>query len=116
MNSAALTMGLSKLAIMIADSYKVSRLSEWSQRRFGITNKLVLRDSPSASSPLSKWKNEIRKFHYQAKEAHLPYFIRTNPWLKELRFSLDDNVEEKGNFLTVNKTLYELCRHNAVFH
>ena len=81
-------------------------------RSFKRNNDLRLVDT----TPLHKWKDDINKFRLQPKDAHLPYFMRTNPWLKELRFSPADTVKEKGNFLTVNKTLYELCRHNVVFH
>ena len=43
------------------------------------------------TSPLVKWKDEIRRFSYQTQDAYLPYFVRNYPWLK-VRFLMGKNL------------------------
>lgn len=116
MNSVAFTMSLSKLAAMIASNYEVRWRGIDNQTRSKMANVALLRPFSTTSGPIFKCQNKIRKLHYQIKETHLPYFIRTNPWLKELRFSPGVNVTNNGNFAINNKTLYELCQHNVIVH
>jgi len=115
MNIAAFTTGLSKLATKTYNSYTL-RADRDNKVIYSTVNPVLKTENFSSNAPIHKWKDEIRKFQGQSKDANLPYFMRTNPWLKELRFAPEVTIVDKDNFLIVNKTLYELCGHNAIFN
>jgi hypothetical protein len=114
MNVATTYTGFHKLVRNIADSY-------WSKNE---NRTRYISRSPTANknsgpvcqtnTPIGKWRNEIRKFQHC--DVGTPYYMRCNPWLKELRLTDDSKTYEQHNFTIVNRIPYdELRRHNVVF-
>lgn len=115
MNTAVFSTGIFKLGMKLKEIYTLMNLDCGNAKYYSLANPHRNSDYIQTSPPIEKWKDKIRDFQFQSKNAHLPYFIRSNAWLKEKSFK-PVSTHQDDNFLTVSKTLYELCGHNAIFN
>ena len=116
MNIGVFSTGIFKLGLILKDLSTSTNGGCWKANNHSLVNPQRNSDCFKMTPPIEKWKDRIQDFQFQSKNAHLPYFMRSNPWLKENKYFKPVSTHQDDNFLTVSKTLYELCGHNAIFN